>query len=316
MKKNKALHEAAMPERKANPLGTGPELTEQDWWDITYGEEPIYDPVYDEKEGKAGGVNPYSIVQITSSRNEEVTKKINECLENTARTLADPGYLPDVAGILNIVKEKGFPRTEVYSDCDYVCREILSVRIICKWTWWAEDRSFPDWNSFYYDWKGREEVLVGPGIELDYEVLQEINGGPILRVYYVVREVHYLNFDRRTGEVLSLSDMFPKGFDYLEYVNREAKKETNRYLMADDDVFWMAKEEVFGFSDDEYRKTGEVRGAYGGGYDESLYEYDGGLLPVQLTGDEEFGLIGKAYLNIKDNHGKHISIWYKEIFAD
>ena len=311
MKQSKALHETGMPKGKANPLGTGPDSAWQDPLDTAYGVEYEFTIDHDEIQGKAGGVNPYSIVQITGLKNEEVSEKINKCLENTARTLAAPGYLPDVAGILNIVKEKGVPETEVRSECDYVHQGILSVRIFGSWKWWSEDRDFPDWETFYYDWLQREKVLLGTGtgIELEYEVLEENDDGDILRLYYAAHEVHYLNFDLRTGEVLSLSDMFPKGFDYLEYVNREAKNTKS---------FWEVEGRAFWFSDDEYRETGEVRGSYGRGYDESLYEYDGGPrpVPVQLTGDEEFVLTGEASLTIKDDHGKNIWIACPEIIAD
>ncbi len=100
--------------------------------------------------------------------------------------MATPDYLPDVPGVMMLVKEKGLPELAyIYaseSDGDvYVMQGVFYVKIRAKWTW---DKDKTKWAREYVE--------------------ESIN----------------LCFDLWTGEELSLSDFFPEGYDYLGYLNK------------------------------------------------------------------------------------------------
>ncbi len=81
----------------------------------------------------------------------------------------------------------------------------------------------------------------------------------------ILEENVCLNFDLVTGEELALSDIFPKGFDYIGYL--EGKYDHNYY-------YWYKID----YEGNPY--------SIGDKYDETL-EYDGGRLQ-KLTGNEQF----------------------------
>lgn len=299
--KSRELHEKIVPKTTANPFGTSPAYTEQDKKDYESGIE------------RNDGANLKSINLLTGEeaswddhecvltriyglKNAEVQRKVNERVETVVRTMMSEEYLPNVSGIMAIVKERGLPdKKEV--ECGGRCDSgIYSVAFCVDWIWY-EDMTFEDaLAAMEYTgnaaWVGNgENFFISFTDSLDFD-LSPLN----ITVKYGIREMIYLNFDLRTGEEISLSDIFPEGFDYLTYMNREVQK-----LSAYD--FW--------FDDYEYQQSGERKTIRTGDPVSDRYqdrkEYDGGLVLADLTGDEMFFISG-SYVEITTNRGDRLSV--------
>lgn len=283
--KNRELHEAIVPKTTANPLGTSPAYTEQDKKDYEYGIERV-DGIRETNinmltGGEAAYEDQYQYTQISGLKNTELQKKINDRIKTAVETMANPGYLPNVSGIMAIVKQRGLPESRVYC-CASGESGILSVDLSGTW-YWSEERVFADYdelNNWDSGWSGN-----GPAFSVYTDVNSEDDGTLKVHVEYRIREYIYLNIDMVTGEDVALSDIFPEGFDYITYVNEQIE-EQSRY------VFW--------FDDYTYQSTGEIGNVRGGwdNYDASM-EYDGGRKVMTVTGDEMFYIYsGTIYLGI------------------
>ena len=100
-------------------------------------------------------------------------------------------------------------------------------------------------------------------------------------------ETFCLNFDMGTGEELSLSDLFPEGFDYIGYLNRFGLYSYGFwYKERNDGTIWELVED----------------------YD-PLKEYDGGRKAIDLKGDEAFKLDRWSGLVSVKSDDKWIELW-------
>ncbi|MBO7402458.1 MAG: hypothetical protein J6U10_05655 [Lachnospiraceae bacterium] len=188
----------------------------------------------------------YTCFCVAKIKNETVAEKINQRLKEVCMDMSDPAYLPDSPGYVLLFRDNGPSKLELSCECNEY-QGILSVRINGYWTW--------EWNKPY--------------------------GARTLPEQF---ETVCLNFDLRTGEELSLSDLFPEGFDYLGYLNKELE-EISKY------DYWYSES---WYNDD---------------YDPSK-EYDGGKLPLQLKGDEQFFLpySGEIQFFIEGKEAGYISL--------
>lgn len=293
--RSKELHEAVMPKLTANPLGTAPELTEQDILDYTFG--------FSRRNGvtatcinlltgtEANYDDQYTYVIISGLKNEEVQRKINNRIKTVVETMKDPGYLPNVTGVMAILKERGLPVSAVSCWDSNNESGIFSVYVTGTWSWY-EDRIFADDDELSdflqtVGWGDDGSFSVG---NRDYEWIDESRLKT--QIVYTISERIDLNFDLRTGEELTLSDLFPEGFDYLTFLNEEIEKE--------------AKYEYW-FDADTYEQSGTIRESRGGDQYDSNKEYDGGLIREPFTGDEMF-LMSSGAIMLVTNRGEYVYI--------
>ena len=286
--RSRELHEAIAPKLTANPLGTGPELSEQDKINYEYGFRNVsgVDTVYINMETgeEASYDDRCRTVRVSGLKDQDVLAKINERIETAARTMLDPEYLPDAPGIMLVVKERGLPEAGV--ECyAYSSNGILGASVIGRWIW-HENKVFADYDEMHSYLNADENRDKGAISYMDYKFLSETSTRIEIRIYYGLRETIEYNFDLSTGEEISLSDLFPAGFDYLTYLNEEMEK-ASKY------DFW--------FSDYEYQNGNGMQANFYEGYDETR-EYDGGRLQEKIIGDEMFST-GSYYVNLPDGHG-------------
>ena len=297
------LHEAIAPKLTANPLGTGPEMTEQDKINYEYGFRKVSGVNIESINMKTGKEATYSdtcqMVRVSGLKDRGVLAKINERIETAARTMLDPEYLPDVSGIMLVVKERGLPEARVYCYAGSGANGILLVGVEGQWIW-HEDMVFADYDEMHEYLNSDENRDKGAISYMDYTFLSETSTRIEIRIDYGLRETIEYNFDLSTGEEISLSDLFPAGFDYLTYLNEEMEK-ASKY------DFW--------FSDYEYRNgNGIQKSRTGWDYDESM-EYDGGRLQEKITGDEMF-CAGSYYVEMRNSRGEWEMIDLPAVVAD
>ncbi|MBP5354642.1 MAG: hypothetical protein J6Y67_05855, partial [Lachnospiraceae bacterium] len=224
--RSRELHEAIAPKLTANPLGTGPELSEQDKINYEYGFRNVsgVDTVYINMETgeEASYDDRCRTVRVSGLKDQDVLAKINERIETAARTMLDPEYLPDAPGIMLVVKERGLPEAGV--ECyAYSSNGILGASVIGRWIW-HENKVFADYDEMHSYLNADENRDKGAISYMDYKFLSETSTRIERRIYYGLRETIEYNFDLSTGEEISLSDLFPAGFDYLTYLNEEMEK--------------------------------------------------------------------------------------------
>ncbi len=300
--RSRELHEAIAPKLTANPLGTGPEMTEQDKINYEYGFRKVSGVNIKSINMKTGREATYSdtcqMVRVSGLKDQGVLAKINERIETAARTMLDPEYLPDAPGIMLVVKERGLPEAGV--ECyAHSSNGILGASVIGRWIW-HEDMVFADYDEMHEYLNADENRDKGAISYMDYTFLSETSTRIEIRIDYGLRETIEYNFDLSTGEEISLSDLFPAGFDYLTYLNEEMEK-ASKY------DFW--------FSDYEYRNgNGIQKSRTGWDYDESM-EYDGGRLQEKITGDEMF-CAGSYYVEMRNSRGEWEMIDLPAVVAD
>lgn len=297
------LHEAIAPKLTANPLGTGPEMTEQDKINYEYGFRKVSGVNIESINMKTGREATYSdtcqMVRVSGLKDRGVLAKINKRIETAARTMLDPEYLPDVSGIMLVVKERGLPEARVYCYAGSGANGILQVGVEGQWIW-HEDMVFADYDEMHEYLNSDENRDKGAISYMDYTFLSKTSTRIEIRIDYGLRETIEYNFDLSTGEEISLSDLFPAGFDYLTYLNEEMEK-ASKY------DFW--------FSDYEYRNgNGIQKSRTGWDYDESM-EYDGGRLQEKITGDEMF-CAGSYYVEMRNSRGGWEMIDLPAVVAD
>ena len=299
--RSRELHNAIAPRLTANPLGTGPELSEADKKNQEYGFRKLSGVSTEDINLMTGEVADYSdpcrTVRVYGLKDQSILAKINERIETAARTMIDPDYLPDVPGIMLVVKERGLPEAGVQCYAGS-CNGILHVGAEGRWIW-HEDMEFADYDELL-SYVNADEKDRGILLCMDYTVLSETGNRMKVRFDYGLTETIEYNFDLSTGEEISLSDLFPAGFDYLTYLNEEMEKES-KY------VFW--------FSDYEYQKGNGMQGTHSGGAYDETQEYDGGHLPEMITGDEMFCL-GSYCVELRNSRGEWEVIDLPAVVAD
>lgn len=274
--KARELRESIMPAKKAGLLGTGQELTEEDKKCLEYGADRssgITDKTINLLTGEeAKYEDQYQYVAIDGLRNAELQRQINDRLKKISRTMASPDYLPDAAGIMMILKQRGMPVSSVsaYANC---YKGILNASFYGEWSW-SETGIFNDTEELYDRVKNDAWAGNGSVFFVDTDYTENPDGTLTGTIRYVIRDALYICIDLRTGEELSLSDLFPEGFDYLTYMNEEIERQSQY-------IYW--------FDHDTYESEGNIGPTRAGGdeYDETR-EYDGGRKKLVLTGDEMF----------------------------
>lgn len=283
--RNRELHEAVITKRTVNPLGTAPAMSESEKLDRAYGISRRYSLEFQDIDMETGNTVeetwtvPYTYMRISGLRDETVQKKVNDRLESMVRTVSHPNFLPDIAGVMSVFKEHGLPKTKVHEYRLYSAAGILSVEVDVTW-YWEEERVFANDEELekyceQVDWADpRYEILDG---------YYFVWNSPV-RMSYQLYGKYYLNFDLSTGEEMSLSDLFPEGYDYLAYLGEQAY-EAVKY------EYWF----------DHYDGSGAWE-SYDG-----MREHDAGAA-LKITGDEEFYLSGNWMMGIVTKQGREVFI--------
>lgn len=76
-----------------------------------------------------------SSVHISGLKNNAVQDRINARIDEVVRAVADPCYVPDVSGILQVMREKGRPEVYVRAYYEYNRDGIVSLIVVSKRKW-------------------------------------------------------------------------------------------------------------------------------------------------------------------------------------
>jgi len=316
LRRNRELQEIINPKREPAKTGTAPALSEQDKLEYKYGivwgnrvpsKGMILATGAPPLVGEHGATLDGQILtaHVSGMRDETVMKKINDRIDEVVAAMGDPAYLPNVSGILSILKERGEPQVSVSVGMDYFCeRGVLPVSVYGHWVW-TEIRTVSSSENLdtilYERWPMDDEIFWA-----GYDILEEDEeaGTKKVQLAFRIREVVDLNFNLATGEELALADFFPAGYDYLEYLNDEIERQLRQ------NTFW--------FKDYYYQETGEIQPLYHGtlGYDyRDNTEYDGGYVFTGLSGNETFSS-GNGYLSFRGFSEETISVRLPEMLPD
>ena len=317
LRRNRELQEIVKPKREPAQTGTAPALSEQDQQNVRYGisrNNPIKMTEINMETGGSPRYNKYGnpieeqilSLHITGLKDPEVTAKINDRIDEIVSAMSNPNYLPDVSGILPIVKKWGMPGAYISVDPEDNggFNGCFSVAVWCKWQW-KEIRtvsSDEEAKTLLHDQWPQDDQTFWAG----YDVLEgdEESGNMKVEFTRQISETVRLNFNLATGEELALSDFFPAGEDYLAYLNEEIDRQL--------------RENIFWFRDYNYQEYGEYIpiwwSSYGDEYQDRK-EYDGGYVFSGLTGAESFYLYGLA-LYFPDLLGTDISIELPKALPD
>ena len=292
---NRELHEVVYPKREIAKLGTGPAYSEQDLKDMEYGITRNYPitvtdiifPTHTSDSARASSGysdRGFKSVHISGLRNQDVQNAINNRIDEVVKTLANPAYIPNVAGVMQIFTERGTPvrYTEAYAHDAYGFLSV-SIELTCEWN---ETRHFPDVhkgvNEYDADWKYEDARHFRWDWDYVYDEglwgESEYYPGNVT-FHFRLCDNAYLVFNLETGEEVMLSDLFPEGEDYLGLLNDEAAKQR-------DYQYWEG-----GF--DFYRED---------------KEYDGGILFSGIKGDEDFLVENSIYLYSEELKDGSISL--------
>lgn len=301
--KNAELHSRLASFSECPAVGTGIEpgtekVNEKYMTAAAYGIN-LCDPQYIEIIENAPGIN---ILQVKGLKDKEVERKINDRLNEVADIFLDPAYLPDVSGIIPFFKEHGSGTRELYMRSEYHDNHIMSVSagLYCEWkekktTYWKD---IPDPNgdgeleydeiwSYLYEqsqndkYYGFIDVYYGDDLT-DHPYQKRCEYNNIWRTYDEI----ILNFNLETGEEVRLSDMFPKGDDYLEEINRGMYEYSVKY------DYW--------FSDYNFQNRES-------GYDyDPGREYDGGTVFKGAGTDIGFEIESDHSIAVFDNAGHYV----------
>lgn len=230
LQKSRELHEAIMTKQPVSAVGTGPKQSSQDLMDYEYGitrYNPVQVKTINLQTGEeASYSDPDQYPYVSGLADEAFNQRLNERILVMRETLRNPDYIPNVSGFLALVEEKGTPSIETRGYITYHRFGILSGYMSATWIWtekkafssWNEEREFTEAlqknnNSLFYSYYNAEEY--------DYDT-----GASYGLIYYKVVEYVGFTYDISTGEELTLSDLFPEGYDYLDYLNAEFEKQS------------------------------------------------------------------------------------------
>ena len=299
--KNRELHSKLKGSLEYSDAGTGKGPTENVSLDLKYGitrDNP-------EITTKILNGNKYNNgVHICGLKDKEVTKKINDRIDEVIEIFYDPEYYTDVAGIIPFMKEHGPGSREIKMVEEYNSNHLISFRITLKTRWdWGEKykaSDIPDYDGdgsirrdevekyFYGEIREGYEQASG-GIRYDIYSMSPKGYHPEDDTYrYNVIAYTYeekgLTFNLETGEELRLSDFFAEGEDYLKYISDMEYEENVKYSFSVFDYY------------ENYRENYDPDEHYSD-YKEYM-EYDGGSLYQGINPDKEFyiGYWGELYL--------------------
>ncbi|MBO4399370.1 MAG: hypothetical protein J5795_04470 [Lachnospiraceae bacterium] len=227
MQRSRELHESVMTKQPVSAVGTGPQKSAQDLLDYEYG-ITRYNNIRSEQinmeTGEAANYqDPDVYLTVYGLADEAFNQRVNEkCLAIRA-AMRDPDYIPNVSGFLAFVEEKGTPSIETRGNLTYHRFGILSGYMCGEWIW-KEEKAFssPEEEREFHN--SCVQMYPGFSVFYRYEEYDYDTGASKGYIYYSVSEYVGFTFDISTGEELSLSDLFPEGYDYLDYLNGEIEK--------------------------------------------------------------------------------------------
>ena len=305
LSKNAELHSKLAPFTEYSAVGTGVEtgtenVNEKHKLAEAYGIR-VNDPQYIEFIKKSEDVE---VLQVNGLKDKVIEQKINNRINEVVDILLDPAYLPDVSGIIPFLKEHGNSTRGMYMYSTYNENHIMSVNVTLSYEWkenhldyWFTD--IPDLdgngrieNNEIWDYLSEQE-------QKDPHTNMNVNYGVGLNNYIYQQRCEYsntwntyesriLNFNLETGEEIRLSDMFPKGTDYIGELSESMFKDGVKY------DYWI---EDYHFQ----------RGEPGYGYDPGR-EYDGGKVYTGINPDIRFEITGDYNIELADKDGHYAYI--------
>ena len=275
---NRELHAMLKPKPASGTTGTAPAMAGLEKLDYDYGIVRNNPLEFQEVEIS----NPYAPISskhISGLKDKAVEMKINARIDEVVTALADPSYIPEASGVLQILKDRGRPEISVGCYVQYNQYGVLSFEIIGSRSWYEEvtysdyDEMFEQYEALQKKWEEKDGHFQFAWKRVSEN---ESDGTVTVRFNYSVNDSYGLTFNLATGEELSISDLFAEGEEYLAYLN-DAVFQNSLYN--------------FEFYHYYYEETGERRVPFSDSdmYDASR-EYDGGSVFTGLTGEESFYL--------------------------
>lgn len=263
--RNRELHEIVKPKRKASPVGTGHVSNgekNKKKYGLTVNSYTVYASEIDlfTKEN-ANEETQFRSICISGLTNKEAERKINARIEEIALALADYDYIPDYAGILNLVDRYGEPEKKVGAGVAYSGIGYLQVYVTKSWIF-KEKKTFRNFGELEEYLENREDFRESwPS----YAVVDKDKDAETVtwEISYSVGDGVNVIFNMVTGEEPALSDFFPEGEDYLTYLSDLISEEL-KYS------YWKGE-----WNGDDYDAT---------------REYDATAVFTGLTGEERLNL--------------------------
>lgn len=115
------------------------------------------------------------------------------------------------------------------------------------------------------------------GLEIDYQVITNNNDWFTLKLilHYAAgssnTEYHFYHIDKKAGKIVSLSDIFVEGYDYIGLISNDIIRQMNEQMDADPQItYWVKRENTTSFY--EFESINENQNFY--------FDNDGNLVIV------------------------------------
>ncbi len=302
--KNRELHSKLKSFTEYAKVGTGKNINEKVSEDIKYG-------IYRSNPTIVTDILPsedknIEIRHVYGLKDETVTKKINDRIDEVVGIFLDPYYYTYRAGVITFMKEHG-PGTRYVSVYDEFNRNHLISFRICyttRWEWEVkvDAKDVPDydgggmvgtWDFEHYLYELSRKIRQDAG-GIRYEELvafDSLGYFPEDKTFrYNVTAYTYeekgLTFNLETGEELRLSDFFEEGEDYLKILSDANYEQSVRYNYRVHD----------GGDYEEFRRNYGSDDHWWADYYEEFREYDAGNLYKGIKPDQEYYLSGWEYI--------------------
>ena len=166
--RNRELHEIAGTAKDVSPVGTGNgkkaeknPLTEVN---ISYGISRVFSLSIDGVEiednaYKPSGANEGSrlaSIRISGLRDQAVADKIHARVDEVVRTMGDPGYIPNVQGIVQLLRQYGPVASSVACDALHYGNGYLTVVVYASWR--IGDSTYVERNRLTFNLATGEEL--------------------------------------------------------------------------------------------------------------------------------------------------------------
>lgn len=228
MQRSRELHESVMTKQPVSAVGTGPQKSAQDLLDYEYGITRYNYIRYKDINMETGEIADYDdqdqCIQVYGLADEEFNQLLNDRCMAIREAMREPDYIPDISGFLAMVEEKGTPSLKTSGFITYNRFGIVSGYMYGTWTW-KEEKAFSSWEEERAFENSRSQS--NPAFFSYYETEDRDDDTGASKGYICYQATEYVGFtyDISTGEELSLSDLFPEGYDYLDYLNGEIEKQ-------------------------------------------------------------------------------------------
>ena len=115
--------------------------------------------------------------------------------------------------------------------------------------------------------KNKEEIGEGyQGLDIDYEVITNNDTWFTLQIYVVqtmasgAEQIRYYHIDKKTGEMVVLSDLFNEDTDYITVISDEIKRQMIEQMQSDAEVSYFYENEMF--AEDNFNEISETQNFY------------------------------------------------------